>query len=118
MPRYIDAEKLAEHKFSYVTYDRYVSDGRRKSEEEVYAYKVGYNDAIDSIAQFAPTADVVERKNGKWIKNDGRYGWHCSECGVDDLYAYLRNAETGQDELQDRFCPNCGAEMCERREDE
>lgn len=60
MPRYIDAEKLAEHKFPSVAYDRYVSDGRRKSDEEVYAYKVGYNEAIASIEQFAPTADVVE----------------------------------------------------------
>ena len=60
MARYIDAEKLDEYKFSYVTNERYVSDGGRKSEEEVYAYKVGYNEAIADIAQFAPTADVVE----------------------------------------------------------
>ena len=60
MPRYIDAEKLAEHKFSSVTYDRYVSDGRRKSDEEIYAYKVGYNEAIASIEQFAPTVDAVQ----------------------------------------------------------
>lgn len=63
MPRYIDAEELAEHKFFGVTFDRYVSDGRPKSEEEIYAYKVGYNDAIDRIVRFAPTADVVERKD-------------------------------------------------------
>jgi hypothetical protein len=62
MSRYIDAEKLDEHKFLGVTYDRYVTDGSRKSEEEIYAYKVGYNDAIDGIVQFAPTADVVDKE--------------------------------------------------------
>ena len=53
-------EKLADYKFLGVTYERHVSDGRPKSEEEIYAYKVGYNEAIDNITQFAPTADVVE----------------------------------------------------------
>ena len=72
MPRYIDADKLAEHKFSYVTYDRYVSDGRRKSEEEIYAYKVGYNAAIEEIAQFAPTAceEGVRCKDCGWYYMD------------------------------------------------
>lgn len=62
MSRYIDAEKVAEHKFPGVTYERYVSDGKLKSEEEIYAYKVGYNEAIDNITQFAPTADVVDKE--------------------------------------------------------
>lgn len=108
MPRYIDADKLAEHKFSYVTHDRYVSDGRPKSEEEIYAYKVGYNDAIESIAQFAPTANVVERKVGKWVEptRDGCVTYdknayrECSCCGAKTYLA-----------MQYKFCPNCGAEM-------
>ena len=59
----------------------------------------------------APTADVVERKVGKWIKNDGRHGWHCSECGEDNYYAYSWSNENGEYEFQDHYCPNCGAEM-------
>lgn len=83
MPRYIDADKLAEHKFSYVTYDRYSSDGRRKSEEEIYAYKVGYNEAIATIAQFAPTIDAVEIvrcRECKWWKSN--FTWNGKEVKV------------------------------------
>lgn len=59
MARYIDADKLVDFKFAYVTNERY-KGGKRKSEEEIYAYKVGYNEAIDNIIQFATTSDVVE----------------------------------------------------------
>lgn len=62
--------------------------------------------------------DSVERKRGEWIKNDGRYGWHCSECKVDNFYAYLWNSEAEQFDLQDRYCPHCGAEMRKGEEDE
>ena len=57
-----------------------------------------------------PSAQI-ERKKGKWIKNEGRFGWHCSECKVDNYYAYVLNSETGKNDLQDRYCPNCGADM-------
>ena len=71
MPKYIDAEKLIDFKFAYITNERY-KDGRRKSEEEIYAYKVGYNEAIDNIIQFATTADVfpVVRCKECWKRND------------------------------------------------
>lgn len=60
MSRYIDADKLVDYfKFAYITDERY-KDGKRKSEDEIYAYKVGYNEAIDNITLLAPTADVVE----------------------------------------------------------
>ena len=52
-----------------------------------------------------------ERKKGKWIKNEERFGWHCSECKVDNYYAYVLNSETGKNDLQDRYCPHCGADM-------
>ena len=58
-----------------------------------------------------------EQKKGEWIKNEGRFGWHCSECKVDNYYAYVLNSETGKNDLQDRYCPFCGAEMLERRDD-
>lgn len=59
----------------------------------------------------APTIDAVERKRGEWIKNEGRRGWHCSCCKVDNYYAYSWNSESGRNEFQDNFCPNCGADM-------
>ena len=58
-----------------------------------------------------PADDVPDRKVGKWIKNEGRYGWHCSACGEDDLYAFVWNRDKGENEQQDRYCPNCGAQM-------
>lgn len=61
-------------------------------------------DAND-IARF-PCADVVERKRGKWIYDD--FGYHCSEC-------WTRYPNEITDELN--YCPNCGAQMDERRED-
>lgn len=70
------------------------------------------NQACDrhiKIISSLPTIDPV--KHGEWIKNDGRYGWHCSVCGEDDFYAFVRNSDTGENELQDRYCPNCGARM-------
>ena len=58
-----------------------------------------------------PTADVVERKRGKWMKHNDRACWYCSECKEDNYYAYSWNNDTGKYEFQDHFCPNCGAEM-------
>jgi len=60
MAKYTDVEKLVDYKFPFITFERYVSDGRNKSDEEVYAYKVGYNTAIDDVTHFAQTTDVVE----------------------------------------------------------
>ena len=64
-----------------------------------------------AIEALEKKVDAVERKKGEWIKNEGRFGWHCSECKVDNYYAYVLNSETGKNDLQDRYCPNCGADM-------
>ena len=68
-------------------------------------------EAIKMTIERMPLGDVVERKRGKWVKNEGRVGWHCSNCGVDNNYAYSWNNDTGRDEVQDNVCPNCGADM-------
>lgn len=68
-----------------------------------------YKRAAQRIIAQLPTIDPV--KHGKWIKNEGRYGWHCSVCGEDDLYAFAWNSDKGEKELQDRYCPECGAQM-------
>jgi hypothetical protein len=56
-------------------------------------------------------AVIKERKHGKWIENEERSGWHCSECKVNNFYAYFWNSEAEQFDLQDYYCPHCGADM-------
>lgn len=61
------------------------------------------------IMDAQPTADVVERKKGKWYVRDiTRYGgkpYVCTVCGrgANDVY---------------HFCPSCGAAMREEKTDE
>ena len=67
-------------------------------------YADGKRDATEALQAQLP-------KHGEWVKNEDRYGWHCSCCKVDNRYAYSWNSEIGEYELQDKFCPNCGAKM-------
>ena len=72
-------------------------------------------DEVDEM----PTIDAVSVKHGEWIKNEDRHGWHCSECKVDNHYAYSWSSEKGTYEFQDNYCPSCGAKMDgERKDDE
>lgn len=59
---------------------------------------------IDAV-KAQPTADVTEINVGKWI-NTGS-GEECSKC---------HEIQYGYDSFR-RYCPNCGAKMCERRDD-
>lgn len=55
-----------------------------------------------------PSADVVERKRGKWIDSK------CSECGgLIPITKVLWHGEVmwETDYPMSRFCPNCGAQM-------
>lgn len=72
-------------------------------------YGMFWTGGIEKAIDDAPTIDPV--KHGKWEKNEGRYGWHCSACGEDDLYAFAWNGNKGGNELQDHYCPNCGTKM-------
>lgn len=57
--------------------------------------------AVERIKQM-PT--IEERKKGKWISLDdfrgkyNTYGYKCSECGEHSEY-------------EEKYCPNCGADM-------
>ena len=56
------------------------------------------------------TVDAEPVRHGRWI--DSNNHWQCSECGVDDLYAFAWDCDTGETSiLQDYFCPHCGAKM-------
>lgn len=67
--------------------------------------------AIELFLETSETVDAELIKHGRWIKNDDRSGWHCSVCKIDDFYAYVRDYDTGENKLQDYYCPNCGAKM-------
>ena len=95
MPRYIDADAVK--KFVFETGFYCDTD-----EDKQYTAEI--------IGSF-PTADVVERKKGKWMKHNDRACWYCSECTADNYYAYIRDCDSGEYEQQDKFCPNCGADM-------
>ena len=72
-------------------------------------FGVGGDLAEITIADL-PSAEP-QRKKGRWMKHEDRSCWYCSECHADNYFAYSWNSNTGTNEFQDNFCPNCGAEM-------
>ena len=74
-----------------------------------------YVDCVDgeALEMAVKALHQPEQKKGKWVQNEDRAGWHCSCCGIDNYYAYSWNCETGKNDFQDKYCPNCGAKMCE-----
>ena len=81
--RTIDAEELMWHKSSLVEpRDKTVSIGKPISEDEIYAYRLGWNDAIDTIMVCAPTVDAVEVVRCKDCKWRGHIG--CAITIVDE----------------------------------
>lgn len=70
-------------------------------------YLGGWNDAIDSIVENAPTA---EPKHGHWItwfENEDVRQAKCSECGM--MFTLGKGREI-------HYCGNCGAKMDEVEE--
>ena len=59
--RLIDADAISKHKYATIPpYRKEYSDGKPKSEDEVIAFKFGWNDAIDAIVANAPTIIPAE----------------------------------------------------------
>ena len=86
--------------------DEETEKGRAKWDSGLWIrYKV-FEDAIT----LAPRVDT--ERHGHWVENNGRYGWFCSQCKKENNYAYDYN-ENNVIELQDHYCPNCGAKMDE-----
>lgn len=74
--------------------------------EQYGAEHILVHHAINILVEF-PTSDVVEAKHGEWLgKPLGGYSTvRCSVC----RNAFLENSGKWN------FCPNCGADMRERR---
>ena len=82
------------------------------SDFEIVMCNGDYKEALKMLLEKVekiPSADVVERKTGKWeCYDDGiKYWWMCSECHHDAWY---------DEEDLTNFCPNCGADMREESE--
>ena len=58
----IDSAELLSAKFAGIYHDPVVSDGVEKTDEEVYAYRVGWNTALDAAYLNAPI--VVSAEDG------------------------------------------------------
>lgn len=98
MPRYIDADAL-KHELC-IRQHMLNADSLWKTLE---------------IMDAQPTADVVERKRGKWIAQRGG-GYRCSECkhyALDERDGNLIHVSA-----KTKFCPHCGADMREEKTDE
>ena len=77
----------------------------------------GIVDALQENIKDIPAADVRPVIRGEWIKQEpyNQNYWKCSNCGETNKYAY-RDGDVTIYELQDFFCPNCGADMRGRGE--
>ena len=102
--RLIDADLLAIYKYKFDIFEE-VSPQT--------AFKEGWNNAIDTIIENAPTVDSEPVVHGRWLDvlmvddDEGETdGVECSVCGYTDINVYW--AKTYH-----RFCPNCGAKMGE-----
>lgn len=81
-----------------------------------------YNaNGIYAWIEAAPAVDAVEVVHGRWESaNDGTH--FCPHCGCDAPYTWDdidRNFINSADDVPDRpsnYCPNCGADMRERKE--
>ena len=86
-----------------------------------YTYKATVDDTADAvIADYLIANGVVVREKGEWIGEGDGYAdgeivydvWYCPECDhcIDD--------GTDDPALLPNFCPNCGADMRRRENDD
>lgn len=95
MPKYIDTDNILQGLFTSLPESEYAR---------------GWNDGLKAVAENAPTADVVPVVRGEWILSESAIGqkqYFCSACKDDD---YWKRRFCFGDE---KFCPNCGADMRE-----
>lgn len=120
--RLVDADALKAIRFHDLPYSQIVP-ADCDTDEKVYAYKLGWNDAIDAIVESAPTIEPTLQhvesvgedgsalKHGHWKEvqrireTDHTAICECSLCG-DTVWVY-----DGQRAWN--YCPKCGAKMDE-----
>ena len=77
--------------------------------------KLGIQICLDELNKISK--DVVEVKHGKWKETDAfPHNVYCSNCYKTYCQSHWSVWENGT--LPRDFCPNCGADMRERREEE
>ena len=118
MAKYIDSDAFLAHERAW-----YCDNcDRRKNSKGKTCYEIGdapcracdIVDVLDLLEDY-PTADVVERKTGKWMTTEAfPHHVYCSVC----YKTYIPNDswQIWQDHYNDgglprNYCPNCGAKM-------
>ena len=101
--RLIDADELLKCKFHPLPYTHITP-----TDVDAEAYKRGWNDALDAVADDAPTIDPV--RHGRWVKeyDTGASMLMCSACEARVIEQAFYNA-TGTKGRS--YCPYCGAKM-------
>lgn len=79
--------------------------------ERVGRWQLNTREAIAEMIMSVPSANVVERKKGKWGDNTKDESWKCSECGF--IFYSVGFYKIYNTKFRMRFCPNCGADMRE-----
>ena len=70
---------------------------------------------VQCLINGQPAADVAPVVHGEWVDHMCR-DWHCSECGKKVPRQVYFDGYCYDDKLN--FCPNCGADMRERKGDD
>ena len=97
MTKYINADELMQK----VNENHYLLASFDNS-KDFGMFDCGIKQVVDEM----PSADVIEVIHGEWIGNS--FDFYCSNCKqYQNFYAGKSN-----------FCPNCGADMRERKETE
>ena len=106
MPRYIEESELIDGRVSNDPVVIAVKCAKTADvvEKKLYDRLLENSIVIAEALNKYQTADVVERKKGKWY-DVGLLSCRCSECGCKSPKEYL-------------FCPNCGADMQMKSQEE
>ena len=83
---------------------------KREDAIEAFYTATGDGDKADwavGVIKSIPSADVVERKTGKWIDVDDYSNIISGSCSACGWQAHLYE----DDVVGMNFCPNCGAKM-------